>query len=484
MLTRLSQKAQPLHTIAEVLTEPNILNDESSSQKLWLDGENHNDVMRVKLKILKKCIASKEVVKRDWLLDDPILKEIRILKSATGTNFQINTQQGQRLYDLCMNTGRDWTYEECVAGLWAFKETEGKEVSKLPDSPVSKVALSIGRAVSGVYNKVMNFRSIDPRDDRKGFSSTNHTDHKAWKDFYNTSTHTLNATLLEKVFVEYWATGKLNHTIPPNKDESPETSSYSWTITDQNTAVKTLDKSSFLHRGTGIPIAIRSFFGIELIKSGQRVPVTLHYGENSFEGHIEMDSQETPRTRLFWSSEFSKELRNLFPHHYKQYSEGIKDELSELLMVLVKQDGSHQYAISFSGDIKQEIVQQDIQAEEVEESGLLSKEGAVKEYYGKRYERDPANRKKAIKMHGLTCKVCNFNFEEIYGERGANFIEVHHRKPIYTFEGQAQTIDPRHDLIPLCSNCHRMIHRRSDNVLTVEQLQEIMKNNIHAKNQE
>ncbi|WLC60221.1 HNH endonuclease (plasmid) [Leuconostoc carnosum] len=30
--------------------------------------------------------------------------------------------------------------------------------------------------------------------------------------------------------------------------------------------------------------------------------------------------------------------------------------------------------------------------------------------------------------------------------------------------------DPINDLVPLCSNCHRMIHRDKYNVLTVEHL--------------
>lgn len=251
-------------------------------------------------------------------------------------------------------------------------------------------------------------------------------------------------------------------------------SSYSWTIKDRNTSFKILDKSAFLHRGTGIPVEVRSFFKADKMQSGERIRIKLYYGTDSYDAHVEMDLQDSPRTRLFWSTEFSKEMHKLFPHHYKQYSDGNKDSLSQLIMKFDVLEGDHLYAVSFTGDINQSVIEQDIQSEIDEDNGSHTKEGAVREYFGKRYERDPANRKKAIKIHGLTCKVCNFNFEEIYGERGADFIEVHHRKPIHTFEGQAQTIDPQIDLVPLCSNCHRMIHRRSDNVLTVKQLQEII----------
>lgn len=101
-------------------------------------------------------------------------------------------------------------------------------------------------------------------------------------------------------------------------------------------------------------------------------------------------------------------------------------------------------------------------------------EGNVKSYYGKRYERNPENRQRAIEIHGLDCYVCGFNFEAVYGERGVNFIEVHHLKPLSTLE-EAAEINPDTDLVPLCANCHRMIHRRKDAVLTVGELKAILR---------
>lgn len=256
-----------------------------------------------------------------------------------------------------------------------------------------------------------------------------------------------------------------------------ELSSFSWTIENSDSAIKSLDKSAFLHKGTAIPVDIRPFFMEEQLKSGQKIPLKLLVGDDFFEAHIEMDTQESARARMFWHSDFSNRLKTLFPHHYQMFKDDLKDSASELFMRFSRIDGYKVYEVSFSGELKQETILHDIVSEVIEEKGS-SKDGAVKEYYGKRYERDPANRKKAIKIHGLTCKVCNFNFEETYGERGSDFIEVHHRKPIHTCEGEAQTINPHTDLIPVCSNCHRMIHRRSDAVLTVEELKEIL-NRIH-----
>ncbi|AZU62566.1 HNH endonuclease [Neobacillus mesonae] len=115
-----------------------------------------------------------------------------------------------------------------------------------------------------------------------------------------------------------------------------------------------------------------------------------------------------------------------------------------------------------------DVISDDIESEKAEDDSYY-KDGAVKEYYGKRYERNPENRKKAIEIHGLNCVACGFNFEEIYGERGKDFIEVHHVNPLNTI-GEEVVIDPEKDLVPVCSNCHRMIHRRKDDVLSVDEL--------------
>lgn len=103
----------------------------------------------------------------------------------------------------------------------------------------------------------------------------------------------------------------------------------------------------------------------------------------------------------------------------------------------------------------EEVIVDDIESEKAEEDSYY-KDGAVKKYYGKRYERNPENRKKAIEIHGLSCVAFEFNFEKVYGERGKDFIEVHHVKPLSAIDEQV-FIDPNIDLVPVCSNCHRQI---------------------------
>lgn len=90
------------------------------------------------------------------------------------------------------------------------------------------------------------------------------------------------------------------------------------------------------------------------------------------------------------------------------------------------------------------------------------------------YERKPFYRNEAVRIHGYTCKVCDLNFEETYGEHGKEFIHVHHLKPLHKFE-KPQPVNPKTDMTVLCPNCHAMIHRNKKKTLTIEELKDIYK---------
>jgi 5-methylcytosine-specific restriction protein A len=62
------------------------------------------------------------------------------------------------------------------------------------------------------------------------------------------------------------------------------------------------------------------------------------------------------------------------------------------------------------------------------------------------------------------------NFESTYGEIGRGFIHIHHLKPISTVGGE-YSIDPNTDLVPVCPNCHAMMHQR-ETPFTPEELRE------------
>jgi 5-methylcytosine-specific restriction protein A len=76
-----------------------------------------------------------------------------------------------------------------------------------------------------------------------------------------------------------------------------------------------------------------------------------------------------------------------------------------------------------------------------------------------RYERSPANRAACLAHHGSRCFACGFDFSSFYGSVGDGYAEVHHRVPV-SMMGPGYLVDPVKDLIPLCGNCHAIVHRR------------------------
>ena len=80
----------------------------------------------------------------------------------------------------------------------------------------------------------------------------------------------------------------------------------------------------------------------------------------------------------------------------------------------------------------------------------------------------------------ISCKCCTFNFKDFYGESiGEGFIEIHHSKPIFTYEDEdlKNTLDKSvSNLTPVCSNCHRMIHRNWKKPIEIQ----VLIDNINA----
>jgi hypothetical protein len=153
---------------------------------------------------LVRVAPPRQIIRRDWCAEDPILWTLPNLKMAAGTNYPLAPEQVERLAALWNRTGHDFTRNESVAGLWAYARTHDGPVSRLPGSPVADVALRIGRAVSGVYNKVMNFRHLDPRDDRAGMSGGSDADARVWNEFFDKVRGELQLTELEKEFTRLW----------------------------------------------------------------------------------------------------------------------------------------------------------------------------------------------------------------------------------------------------------------------------------------
>lgn len=88
----------------------------------------------------------------------------------------------------------------------------------------------------------------------------------------------------------------------------------SWEIIDENTAIKTCDKSFFEHNGSGVPKDICWFFNAEDAVSGETKPLTILFNNKQFNGKVSNDTTDRRRVRIFWKAELGRLLstyRNL-----------------------------------------------------------------------------------------------------------------------------------------------------------------------------
>lgn len=104
-------------------------------------------------------------------------------------------------------------------------------------------------------------------------------------------------------------------------------------------------------------------------------------------------------------------------------------------------------------------------------SGLF--EGGATKIYVNKYERNINARNACINHYKAICSVCNFDFHKTYGDIGKNFIHVHHKVELATINKEYQ-VDPINDLIPVCPNCHAMLHRTKP-AMKIETLKNLMK---------
>jgi predicted HNH restriction endonuclease len=161
-----------------------------------------------------------------------------------------------------------------------------------------------------------------------------------------------------------------------------------------------------------------------------------------------------------------KELKHLFD---KLYS--IPQIQKEEVIQRKRKTNAFRRYIEFRETIQElGLTQNQPDLQEVEQSRT---EGGKKVVISLRSERDGRLRSQALMLHGTTCFGCEFNFKKVYGDLGEGFIEIHHLQLLSGNLAQVIT-DPRTDLIPLCSNCHRMVHRKKGYVLSLAELKAVI----------
>lgn len=82
-------------------------------------------------------------------------------------------------------------------------------------------------------------------------------------------------------------------------------------------------------------------------------------------------------------------------------------------------------------------------------------------------------KKECIDYYGAICDICGFDFGYTYGEAFEQCIDVHNQNSV---EGEEilPTTHPTEDLIPICHNCHHIIHSTVP-AISVEKMRKMVK---------
>lgn len=116
------------------------------------------------------------------------------------------------------------------------------------------------------------------------------------------------------------------------------------------------------------------------------------------------------------------------------------------------------FCISLSLLVK-EVAWEEINSQtNLEETGEAEGARFIKEVTG--YERSRFNRALCLRYYGFICRGCGIEMEKVYGPLGQGVIHVHHLVPVSQMGG-TYVLNPVTDLIPLCPNCHNVVHREN-----------------------
>lgn len=186
------------------------------------------------------------------------------------------------------------------------------------------------------------------------------------------------------------------------------------------------------------------------------------YYRIDLEGYQELDPKPQMQEVEAGLSDFIlDELATLEPHHYPymKYGDGFRGRQGVHLAHLTP--GLYAALSTVVAVLPEtQATSEDLKPEKAIASDFA--EGERQKRETNFFKRNPKLRHEAIRRHGSICIACQFNFEKRYGEAGKGYIEIHHLNP---FAERSDAISGKpirtkaEDVVPLCANCHRVVHR-------------------------
>ncbi|WP_139490117.1 HNH endonuclease [Brevibacillus dissolubilis] len=252
----------------------------------------------------------------------------------------------------------------------------------------------------------------------------------------------------------------------------------SWTVIPPDVAFKEIDRSGFLHRGTGIPIEIRPFFQISDMVKGERRNIVLQFEGTPYEAYFSTTGsveRATPQARLFWMKDFTLVIQNAYPDHYSFY-ENAEDKKAKPygleipnLYLQKDQETPGLYIVSFDDPRLAQAVEETDEADyqrrvqskknvKIREDKPKNKPDPSFKKGRKSWDRDENTGAEAMAKAEYRCEMDANHLTFISRKTGQNFVEAHHLIPISLQDQFDYSLDVTANIVSLCPNCHKKIH--------------------------
>jgi predicted HNH restriction endonuclease len=321
-----------------VASEVTFLPDDENSLPFWKIPQTASVESRVLLKLIRLA-NKKEFIKRSWLKNDGVLSNMQILRQPAGTNFPVTAQQSHRLSKIWQRTGVDWSRSEVIAALKLYSELWNQPISKNIDSPIEKLSQVIGRVPTGVYNKLMNFRSLDPRVEAAGLSGGSKIDRSVWDEFFDSSSKNFRTDLLNFENDRLWSHNSTADDLPQVNLESEAArlenasidqliKTYQSRVATKKPTRKSITNFIFDRDPLVVAIARKRANYICEIPNCKSEPITLSNGEKYIEVHhvlpLAMGGEDTLENVACLCPNHHREI------HLGKYSEELKISLKKI----------------------------------------------------------------------------------------------------------------------------------------------------------
>lgn len=247
---------------------------------------------------------------------------------------------------------------------------------------------------------------------------------------------------------------------------------YSWTVIDDDTAIKHMDKSSFEHHGSGIPKGMVGFFDRFDMKPGDRRDIVLRVRGERYDGHIECGSVNGNRYRIFWEMGLQSRIQDIFDYDFVKFSgdypymtfNRIDDTEFEVFFsdgktVELESDEEYYSGHPIDDDLFERLVARKSDRELEVIIGEISMDNMIpvekKVTFAKRIIRDRAIASYVKERAGYRCEICGV--QGFFKEGGGKYAEAHHLLELGRMKEDSLFEHPDF-MICVCPTCHRVIH--------------------------